>query len=66
MGFGELPAILSQYNAAEVVDFNGDEGLSLTPIESTGVVLNQDAGNLYAGNSPLYISATTQLTTSFT
>ena len=74
---GELPTILSSdisaYNAAEVafnVNFNGDEGigtgLSLTPIESTGVVLNQDsAGNLYAGNDPIFVSGTSQLTTTY-
>jgi hypothetical protein len=76
---GELTSIytsdISAFNAAEIafnVDFNGDEGigtgLSLTPIESNGVVLNQDSvGNLYADNEPLYISATTPLKTdSFT
>ena len=68
-----FPSDISAFNAAEIAfnaDFNGDEGigtgLSLTPIESTGIVLNQDsAGNLYADNEPIIISGTSQLTTTY-
>ena len=72
---GNLPWIETNdptaFNAAELewgMDFNNDgvTGRILTALESTGTALNKDQdGKLYAGDQPLYISGTTQLTETY-
>ena len=72
---GNLPWIETNdptaFNAAELeygVDFNSDgvTGRILTALESTGTLLNKDQdGKLYAGDQPLYMSGTTQLTETY-
>ena len=70
---GELPWIyqsnVDAFNQAEAdysTDFDGDQDVSLIEIETNGTNLKRDpVGRLYADNSPLCMSATTQLTTYF-
>ena len=72
---GNLPWIETNdptaFNTAEAdygVDFNNDgvTGRILTALESTGTALNKDQnGKLYAGDQPLYMSGTTQLTETY-
>ena len=72
---GNLPWIETNdptaFNAAELeygIDFNNDgvTGRILTALESTGTLLNKDQdGKLYAGDQPLYMSGSTQLTETY-
>ena len=72
---GNLPWIETNdptaFNTAELeygIDFNNDgvTGRILTALESTGTLLNKDQdGKLYAGDQPLYMSGTTQLTETY-
>ena len=65
--YSSNPAAILAAEADFEVDFDddGNAGVTLTPVESTGTVLNRDSsGGLYAGTEPIYLRAGRQLTTS--